>query len=86
MRGAVAWQATAFAAVALLAGIPAGVLAGRQAWAFFANAAGVSARADVPLPAILLAIPVTLALANLNAAWPGRTAARLRPAGVLRAE
>lgn len=44
------------------------------------------ARPDVPLTAVLLAIPVTLALANLIAAWPGWTAARLRPALVLRAE
>ena len=37
-------------------------------------------------PAALLTIPVTLALANLIAAWPGWTAARLRPAQVLRTE
>jgi ABC-type lipoprotein release transport system permease subunit len=33
-----------------------------------------------------LAIPVTLLIANLSAAWPGWTAARLRPALVLRTE
>jgi ABC-type antimicrobial peptide transport system permease subunit len=53
---------------------------------FFADAAGVPAGADIPLTAILLAVPVTLALANLIAAWPAWTAARLRPAAVLRAE
>ena len=84
--GAVAWQATAFAAVALLIGLPAGIFAGRWAWVFFADAAGVPAGADIPLTAILLAVPVTLALANLIAAWPAWTAARLRPAAVLRAE
>jgi hypothetical protein len=84
--GAVAWQATAFAAVTLLIGLPLGVLAGRWAWTFFANAAGVPAAPTVPVTAVLLAIPVTLALANLIAAWPGWTAARLRPAAVLRAE
>ena len=31
----VGWQASALAAVALLAGLPLGVIAGRQAWAFF---------------------------------------------------
>ena len=40
----------------------------------------------MPLAAVLLAVPVTLALANLIAAWPGWTAARLRPAAVLRTE
>jgi ABC-type antimicrobial peptide transport system permease subunit len=84
--GVVAWEATAFAVVALLLGLPLGVLAGRWAWAYFANAAGAPAGATIPLTAVLLAIPVTLALANLIAAWPGWTAARLRPAAVLRAE
>ena len=84
--GVVAWEASAFAAVALLAGLPLGVLAGRWAWAYFADAAGASAQAVVPLPAVLLAIPVTLLIVNLIAAWPGWTAARLRPALVLRAE
>ena len=84
--GVVAWEASAYAVVALLIGLPLGVLAGRWAWAYFAAAAGVPADATVPLTAVLLAIPVTLALANLIAAWPGWTAARLRPAAVLRAE
>jgi ABC-type antimicrobial peptide transport system permease subunit len=84
--GVVAWEASAFAVVALLIGLPLGILAGRLAWAYFANAAGVPAGATVPLTAVLLAIPVTLALANLIAAWPGWTAARLRPALVLRTE
>ena len=82
----VAWEATAFAAVALIIGLPLGVVAGRLAWAVFANAAGVSTQPAIPVPLILLAIPVALALANLIAAWPGWTAARLRPALVLRTE
>jgi hypothetical protein len=86
VRGVVAWEASAFAAVALLFGLPLGVLAGRLAWAVFANDAGVPPVADVPLDWALLAIPATVALANVIAAWPGRRAARLRPAVVLRAE
>ena len=82
----VSWQATALAAVAVTVGVPVGVIAGREAWAFFANGAGVSARPGVPLPAVLLAIPVTLVLANVIAAWPGAAAARVRPAVALRAE
>jgi ABC-type antimicrobial peptide transport system permease subunit len=84
--GVVAWEASAFAVVALLIGLPLGILAGRWAWAYFATAAGAPAAATVPLTAVLLAIPVTIALANLIAAWPGWTAARLRPALVLRTE
>ena len=82
----VGWEASALAAAALLIGLPLGVLAGRWAWAVFAGSAGVSGVADVPVPLILLAIPVTLALANLIAAGPGWDAARVHPASVLRSE
>jgi ABC-type antimicrobial peptide transport system permease subunit len=86
VQGVVAWEATTFAAVALIVGAPAGVVAGRWAWAMFANAAGVSSRATVEVQLLLLAIAVTLLLANLIAAWPGWRAARLRPAAALRTE
>src|SRR6266536_1243159 len=82
----VSWQASALAAAALLAGLPAGLLAGRQAWALFAGSAGAAGTADVPLPIVLLVIPVTLLLASLLAAGPGWAAARIRPALILHAE
>jgi len=82
----IAWQATALAAVAVAVGVPAGIITGRQAWAFFANGAGVAPRPDVPLTLVLLTVPATLLLANVIAAWPGVAAARVRPAAVLRAE
>jgi ABC-type lipoprotein release transport system permease subunit len=82
----VSWQATALAAAALLVGLPLGVLAGRWAWVLFASSAGVGSSADVPVPLVLLAIPATLILANLIAAGPGWTAARIRPALILRTE
>ena len=83
--GVVEWQAASFAAVALLIGVPLGILAGRWAWVLFAGAAGVSPAATVPVPLVLAAIPVTMGLALLIAAGPGRTAARVRPAAALRA-
>ena len=86
IQGVVAWQASVLAAAALLIGVPLGIVAGRWAWAVFANTAGVGTQASVPLALVLLAIPVTLVLANVIAAWPGWTAARLRPAHVLRTE
>jgi len=86
VQGVVAWEATALAAAALLIGIPVGVIAGRWAWALFANAAGVDSQATVQVAFVLLAIPATLVLANLIAVWPGWRAARLRPAVVLRTE
>src|ERR1700722_12756718 len=84
--GVVEWQAVTLAATALLFGIPLGLLAGRWAWVLFADAAGVSPAASVPVPLVLATIPVTLALAALIASGPGWTAARIRPAVALRAE
>ncbi len=68
IHGIVAWEASALAAAALLAGIPLGVIAGRLAWAVFADAAGVASQATVEVPLALLAIPATLLLANVIAA------------------
>ena len=82
----VCWQATTLATAALLAGVPLGVLAGRWAWLVFARSAGVASQADVPVPLVLLAVPATLLLANLLAAGPGWTAARVPAAAVLRSE
>jgi hypothetical protein len=83
---AVAWQATTMVSVALLVGVPAGVAAGRWAWSLFAGQVGVVDESVVPLAAVLLVVPAALLLANLLAAMPGRVAARVRPALVLRSE
>jgi ABC-type antimicrobial peptide transport system permease subunit len=82
----VCWQASALTAVALLVGLPVGVLAGRWAWALFAGSVGVAGQADVPVALILLAVPAALLLADLIAAGPGWAAARIRPALILRSE
>jgi hypothetical protein len=84
--GVVEWQAAALAGTALLLGVPLGILAGRWAWVLFASSAGVAPGASIPVPLVLLTIPVTAAAAALIAAWPGRAAARVRPAVALRAE
>jgi hypothetical protein len=86
VQGVVAWEATALAAVALLVGMPAGIIAGRLAWAAFATDAGVPVGATFDLALVLLTVPLTLLLANVIAAWPGRSAARLLPGAVLRTE
>jgi predicted lysophospholipase L1 biosynthesis ABC-type transport system permease subunit len=86
VQAVVAWNATALAVAALLIGVPLGIVAGRWAWAVFADAAGVAASATIDVPLVLLVIPATVVLANVIAAWPGRAAARLRPAVVLRTE
>jgi hypothetical protein len=86
ISAAVAWQATALTAVALLAGLPLGVAGGRWAWALFAGSVGISPSATVPLGAVLLTIPIALLLANAIAAGPGWAAAQIKPAVTLRNE
>ncbi len=86
VSAAVAWQATALAAVALLVGLPLGVAGGRWAWALFAGSVGVGPTAVVPLGAIALTVPATLLLANAIAIGPGWSAARIKPAVTLRNE
>ena len=83
---AVAWQATALAAAALLVGIPVGLLVGRWAFTLFAGSLGVAPDATISLLIVLATIPSVLVLANLIAAVPGRAAARIRPALILRGE
>jgi FtsX-like permease family/MacB-like periplasmic core domain len=82
----VAWQATTFAVVALAAGLPLGAAAGRWGWNALADRLGVVPEAVVPIVAVLLIVPATVAAANLVAAVPGWIAARTRPAEVLRSE
>jgi hypothetical protein len=82
----VAWHASAVAAVAVLIGIPLGLLAGRWAWAVFADAVGVPADVVVPWLWIALAVPITLVVANLIALGPGWLAGRIKPATALRSE
>jgi hypothetical protein len=72
--------------VALLFGLPLGLAAGRWAWTLFADQLGVAPQPVAPALALLLAIPVTIILANLIATAPAWAAGRTRPALVLRAE
>jgi hypothetical protein len=82
----VLWQACALTAVALLAGLPLGIVAGRWTWTIFAGSLGVATDPAVPGPAVLAIIPVALILAILIAAGPGWRAAQMRPAAILRGE
>jgi hypothetical protein len=73
------------ATVAIIFGIPLGILCGRLAWS--ALAASIGAVAEPVLPWIIwLAIPAVLAFAAMVALLPGVLAARIRPAVALRGE
>ena len=86
VSGAVAWQASTIGVIALVVGIPLGVVLGRWAWSALANNLGTVSEPIVPIALLLVAIPVVLVLLNAVAYLPGRVAARLRPATVLRSE
>ena len=82
----VAWQATTFALLAAAVGVPLGVAGGRWAWRLVADQLGVVAGPVVPPLPVLAIAAGALVVANLAAAGPGWTAARIRPAVVLRSE
>jgi predicted lysophospholipase L1 biosynthesis ABC-type transport system permease subunit len=86
LRAAVAWQATAVAAVAVVVGFPLGLAVGRLGWRMVGNQIGlVSAPATPALALVVVGLGAAL-LVNTVAALPGREAARLRPADALRTE
>ena len=85
VRSAISWQAGTLTAAALGLGIPLGILCGRVAWRLFAGQLGILP--VVVLPFILvLVVPAALLLAVAVAAVPGESAARTRPAEILRSE
>lgn len=85
-RLAVAFQATLLAAVGVVLGLPAGIVVGRFLWKQFANNYPVVYAPPLALVAILLAAPIAVAVSNLLAVGPARSATRIRPAEVLRSE
>src|SRR5205085_2881890 len=86
VSASVAWQATTFAGIAVLFGLPLGLVAGRWAWSTFARGLGVDPTVATPLLAVALTVPFALIAANFMAAIPARTAGATRPATALRSE
>lgn len=86
LRSVVRWQAVAVTALALVIGIPLGILLGRAAWTAVADATGVVDRTVVPVGGVALVALGTVLVGLLAGAVAGRAATRIRPAGALRAE
>ena len=82
----VAWHASTVVVIALVLGIPLGIIAGRWAWSTLATDLGAVIVPVVPWLVLAIGIPALILLANLVAFVPGRIAARLRPAIALRSE
>jgi hypothetical protein len=86
LAAAVAWQSTVVAVAGVAVGIPLGIAVGRWLWIAFARELSAVPDPIVPAASVALAAVVALALANLVAALPGRSAARTSAALLLRAE
>jgi hypothetical protein len=86
IRLAVLSQATAVAALALVTGIPLGIILGRFVWTRFADDLGIVPVTVVPVALVVAITVVVLVIANVVAAAPAGLAARTRPAEALRTE
>jgi ABC-type antimicrobial peptide transport system permease subunit len=86
IRACLAWQATTLVAIALVVGVPVGLALGRNVWRLVTNATPMVYAAPVATLTLVVIVPAALIVANLLAAIPGRRAARLHPAEVLRTE
>jgi hypothetical protein len=72
--------------VGVVAGIPLGIVFGRELWTLFARSINAVPEPSVPVLSMFLVGLGALVFANLVAALPGRSAARTPAALVLRAE
>jgi ABC-type lipoprotein release transport system permease subunit len=79
-------QSSAVGIVGLVIGIPLGLAFGRLAWTWVAGKVPLVYASPITLLIVVLTIPAALVVTNLVAALPGRRAARLAPATVLRTE
>jgi FtsX-like permease family len=83
LASAVAWQATTLVAVALVVGVPLGILGGALVWRTFAHDLGIDEAVSIPVVAFIGIVAAGVVLANLIALAPGQAAARTPAAIVL---
>jgi hypothetical protein len=86
VEATVAWQAGTLAGVALIIGVPVGIVCGRLGWRIFVGQLGIPPVLDIPLLSLAIVVAGALVLAVAVAAVPGRSATRAHPAEALRAE
>ena len=84
--GVIRWQAVVLAAVALVVGIPVGLVIGRLVWSAIAAPSDVVVRADVSSIGLIVFAAVAVAVALVLSIRPAHRAAHLRPAEALRSE
>jgi len=86
VRGTVCWQALTLAGMALVIGVPAGVVCGRLCWQVAAHQLGITPAVAVPLVVLAVMAAGWLAAAAVVAVLPAAAAARNPPARALRSE
>lgn len=82
----IAWQAATTTLLALLVGIPSGIVLGRWTWSLQSERLGVETLHSIAPAWMSAGAGGLLALAILVALWPALVAGRTRPALVLRTE
>jgi hypothetical protein len=80
------WQATTYAVIATLVGVPLGFVVGRTAWFATAGSLGVERVVSLPVLGAALVTGAALVATNAAASVPAWRAARVRPAHVFRSE
>ena len=86
VRAIVAWQTSITLGIAVLIGIPLGILAGRLAWRAFAGSLGVAPVTVVPVLLAVAGATALLIAGNALTSVPGAIAARTSPSIALRTE
>ena len=86
VAAAITWQAETVAVVALVAGVPLGLAAGRFAWNLAASDFGVPSVVVIPWLGLVAATAGTLTATAVISAGPALFATRLHPAAPLRSE
>jgi hypothetical protein len=81
-----AWQVSTLTGLALLAGLPLGMAAGRWSWAMFGRSLGIPAVGITPIWPLLIMVPAAILIANAVAFWPGQATAHLNTADALRTD
>ena len=86
VRATVCWMSVTLTALGLAVGVPAGLLAGRLAWRFFAAQLGIAPVVVAPVISFATLAAAGLALGVAVTVVPAIAASRRLPAAVLRAE
>ena len=86
VRDVVLFQASAIVVVAIIVGVPLGVVVGRFAWDLTASGFGVVSDVVVPAWSLLTVALGSLVVGNLLALIPGGVSSHFRPATALRSQ